>query len=150
MAGIDMVHVPYKGVAPATTDLIGGQIQVMAGDLNTLLPHIKARRVRALAVTSAKRSSVLPELPPVADTVPGFDVSGWFGILGPAAMPRAIIARLNRDLVEAVSSGEVRERVAGLGGDIAGTSAEKFAQFIRAEIAKWARVIKTAGVRTEG
>jgi tripartite-type tricarboxylate transporter receptor subunit TctC len=149
MAGVDIVHVPYKGVAPATTDLIAGQIQMMSGDMNTLLPHVRGKRLRAIAVTSAKRSSLVPDLPPMADAVPGFDTTGWFGILVASGTPRPVVLRLNRALVDAVAGSDLRERVAGLGGEIAGSSVEAFAAHIGVETAKWAKVIKTAGLRAE-
>jgi len=149
MAGVDIVHVPYKGVAPATTDLIAGQIQLMSGDMNTLMPHVRTKRLRAIAVTSAKRSSLVPDLPAMAEAVPGFDTSGWFGILAPAGTPAPVVARLNQELVRATASPELRERVSALGGEIVGSSAEAFAAHVRDEIAKWARVVRTAGIRLE-
>jgi tripartite-type tricarboxylate transporter receptor subunit TctC len=150
MAGFDMVHVPYKGVAPAATDLISGQVQVMSGDLSTLLPHVKSGRMRAIAVTATKRSPLLPDVPTVAESgVPGYDASGWFGVCAPAATPRAIIDRLNASILKGVASPDSRERLGALGGEVATGTPEQFAAHIRAEAAKWGKVIRTIGIKPD-
>ena len=151
MTGIDMTHVPYKGVALAATDLISGQVQVMSGDLSTLLPHIKSGRMRPIAVTSAKRSSLLPEIPTVAESgVPGYDASGWFGVCVPAATPRTVVDRQNTSIVKGVSAPDSRERLGALGGEVAAGTTDQFAAHIRAEAAKWSKVIRTIGLKPEG
>ena len=150
MTGIDMTHVPYKGVALAATDLISGQVQVMSGDLSTLLPHVKSGRMRAIATTAAKRSSLLPDLPTVAESgVPGYDASGWFGVCVPAATPRPIVDRLNASIVKGVQSPDSRERLGALGGEVAAGTPEQFAAHIRTEAAKWGKVIRTIGLKPD-
>jgi tripartite-type tricarboxylate transporter receptor subunit TctC len=149
MAGIDIVHIPYKGVAPAATDLISGQVQMMSGDLSTLLPHVKAGKMRALAITAAKRSALVPDMPTIGESgVPGYETSGWFGILAPSATPREIVARLNSEIVKGLSSADVRERLAALGGEVAGGSPEQFAAYLRQEIAKWGKLIQAIGLKS--
>jgi len=150
MAQIEMVHVPYKGVAPAVSDLLAGQVQVMSGDLSTLMPQVKGGKLRALAVTAAKRSMLAPELPTVAEAgVPGFEASGWFGVLAPAAMPASLVARLNAAINSGMSAPDARERLGALGGDAALGSAQEFSIRLRGEIAKWGRLIKALGLRED-
>jgi tripartite-type tricarboxylate transporter receptor subunit TctC len=150
MTGVQITHVPYKGVAPAATDLISGQVQMMSGDLSTLLPHVRSQRMRALAVTGANRSSLLPDVPTVAESgVPGYEASGWFGVLVPAATPPAIIERLNTAVVKGLAAGDARDRLGALGGDVGGSTPEQFAARIKAESAKWAKLIKALGLKGE-
>ena len=150
MAGIAIVHVPYKGVAPAATDLISGQVQMMSGDLNTLMPHVKSGKMRPLAVTGATRSALLPDMPTLSEAgVPGYEASGWFGIFAPAATPREIVRRLNGEIVKALASIELRKRLAGLGGEVAGETPERFGAHLRDEIAKWGRLIRAIGLKPE-
>jgi tripartite-type tricarboxylate transporter receptor subunit TctC len=151
MAQIDLVHVPYKGVAPAVADLLGGQVQLMAGDLSTLMPQVKAGKLRALAVTGAKRSALAPELPTIAESgVAGFEASGWFGVLAPAATPHELVARLNALIARALGENDTRERLAALGGDAGSGTPAEFGSRIREDLAKWGRLIKTLGLRDEG
>jgi len=148
MAKIDLVHVPYKGVAAAMADVIAGQIQILSGDLTTLLPQVKSGRLRAIAVTSAKRSTMAPEIPTIAESgVPGYDTSGWFGIVAPAGMPRAVIERLNSEIVKGITTAESRERLSTLGGDVIANTPAEFSAFIRADHAKWARLVAAAGLK---
>lgn len=148
LAKIDVVHVPYKGVAPALADLLGGQVQFMSGDLNTVMPQVKAGRLRALAVTGAQRSPIVPELPTIAESgLPGYAASGWFGVLAPAATPRSIITRLNAVIVKGLMSTEARERLAALGGEVVGNTPAEFAAYLRDDLAKWSRVIKAIGLK---
>ena len=148
MAKIDLTHVPYKGVSAAMTDVIAGQIQILSGDLTTLLPPAKAGRLRAIAVTSARRSSIAPEIPTIAESgVPGYDTSGWFGIVAPAGTPRGIVERLNAETVKGITTPESRERLGTLGGDVVANTVGEFAAFIRADHAKWAKVVAAAGLR---
>lgn len=148
MAKIDIVHVPYKGVAAAVQDVMAGHIQILSGDLTTLLPHVKTGRLRALAVTSARRSSLVPELPTIAESgVPGYDTSGWFGIVAPSGTPQAIVERLNAEIVKAITTQESRARLGTLGGDVIANSPAEFAAHIRADHAKWAKLIAAAGIK---
>jgi tripartite-type tricarboxylate transporter receptor subunit TctC len=150
MTGMDITHVAYKGVAPAATDLLSGQVQMMSGDLSTLLPHVKAGRMRALAVTSARRSTLLPEMPTVAESgVPGYDATGWFGVLVPAGTSQTTIERLNAAILKGVSVADARERLGALGGEVAVGSPEQFGAYIRNESAKWAKVIRAIGLKAE-
>jgi tripartite-type tricarboxylate transporter receptor subunit TctC len=150
MAQIDLVHVPYKGVAPAVADLLGGQVQMMSGDLSTLMPQVRAGKLRALAVTGAKRSALAPDLPTIAESgVAGFEASGWFGVLAPAATPRAVITQLNAAIVKALGEADTRERLAALGGDAGGGTPAEFGARIRDDLAKWGRLIRALGLRDE-
>ena len=150
LAKIDVVHVPYKGVAPALTDLLAGQVQFMSGDLSSVLPQVKAGRLRALAVTGEKRSSFVPELPTIAESgVPGYAASGWFGVLAPAATPRGIITRLNAVIVKGIRGAEAHQRLAALGGDVVANTPAEFAAYIRADLAKWSKLIKVIGLKPE-
>jgi tripartite-type tricarboxylate transporter receptor subunit TctC len=146
-AAIDMVHVPYKGSPPALIDLIGGQIQVMFDNLSSVLPHVRSGKLRALAITSAKRSRAAPELPPLADTLPGYEAIGWFGVFAPAGTPTRIVSSLNSGFVLALSLPDVRQLLADQGLEAVGNSPEQFAQIIRQDLAKWAKVVKDSGAR---
>ena len=150
MAGIDMVHIPYKGTSPGVVDLLAGQVSVMAPNLLTALPHIKAGKLRALAVTSAKRSEGLPDVPTIAESgLPGYDSTQWYGVLAPAGTLRGIVARLHDEIVRALRAPEVMQRLAADGAEPVGSSPEEFAAFIRSEIDKWAKVARAAGIRAE-
>jgi tripartite-type tricarboxylate transporter receptor subunit TctC len=150
MAKVDIVHVPYKSVATATTDLIAGQIQLMFPSLPSALPHVKAGRVRALAITTAQRSPLLPEMPAVAESgLPGYAVSIWTGMLGPAGLPRPIVVTLNAHLRDIARSADVRERFASLGADPLWSTPEALSAFIRTETAKWNSILRSAGVRPD-
>jgi tripartite-type tricarboxylate transporter receptor subunit TctC len=148
--GINMVHVAYRGASLVVTDLVGGQIQVALGTSLAVLPHVNSGRLRALAVTSARRVSAVPDLPTIAESgVPGFDVSAWNGIFVPAGVPAPIVAKLNADIAAAVKAPELRARLTAEGGDVVGNSSEEFARFVRNDIAMWAKVVKATGLRTE-
>ncbi len=149
MTGIDMVHVPYKGTSPGVVDLLAGQVSVMAPNLLTALPHIKAGKLRALAVTSAKRTGALPEVPTVAETLPGYESAQWYGVLAPAGTSREIVARLHAEIVRALKHSDVKDRLAADGAEPVGSSPEEFAAFIKSEIDKWARVARAAGIHPE-
>jgi tripartite-type tricarboxylate transporter receptor subunit TctC len=149
-ASVNFVHVPYKGVAPAAIDLMSGQVQLMSGDLHTLMPFVKAGKMRARAVTGAARSTLVPGLPTIAESgVPGFEASGWFGILAPAGTPRDIVARLNAEIVRGLAGADMRERLAALGGERAGGGPEQFAVHLRQEIAKWGQLVRSLGLQAE-
>lgn len=150
MTGIQITHVPYKGVAPAAVDLISGQVQMMSGDLSTLMPHVRSGRMRAIAVTAPRRSHLLPELPTIAESgVPGYEASGWFGVLVPAATPPAIVERLNSAIVKGLTAADARERLSTFGGEVGGNTPEQFAAHIRAEAAKWGKLIKAIGLKAD-
>ena len=150
MAGVDMTHVPYKGAAPAMTDLIGGQIQLMFDNLASSLAQVRAGKVKALAVTTAKRSALAPELPTIAESgLPGFDISTWFGIFVPAGTPREVVDRLHAEFVKALAAPEVREKMVNLGAEPVGNKPEEFAAYIRTEADKYARVIKASGAKAD-
>ena len=150
MAGVDMTHVPYKGSAPAITDLIGGQVQVMFDNLPSSLPQIKAGKLRAIAVTSAQRAPALPDIPTIAESgLPGFEATSWFGIVAPAGTPPTIIARINADVNQWLQSPEAKEKLLAQGAVAAGGSPEQFAAYIHAETEKWARVVKASGAKAE-
>lgn len=143
MAGIDIIHVPYKGSGPATQDLVAGQIPMTVDTALVALPHIQAGKIRALAVTSGKRTEVLPNVPTLAESgVPGFDVSSWQAIFVPAATPPAIIARLNHELAAIVAQPEMKAKLASLGVDYSALSPAQFGEFQRAELAKWQKIVK--------
>ncbi len=148
MAGVRMTHVPYKGVAQATTDLIAGQIQLAFNSTSTALAHMQAGRVRGLAISTATRSPAAPQLPTIAEAgVPGFDASIWQGLLAPARTPAALVARLNREAVSALQSSEVKEQLRAQGIEATPSTPAEFGAFIKAEIARWAQVIKAAGAK---
>lgn len=150
LAGVDIVHVPYKGSAAALADLRTGRVQMMTENLQFLLPQVKSGALRALAVTPATRVPAVPELPTVAEAgVPGYDVSSWFGIVVPRGTPAAVIERLNRDFVRAVNAPDVQAKLAEMGALPVGSSQQEFAAMMKREAAKWAPVVKAAGLRVE-
>jgi len=147
MAGVALVHVPYKGSPQALTDLLGGQTQIMFASLVSALPHIRQARLRALGVTSLKRAAALPDLPAISEAgLRGYDVSVWMGIVAPAGTPPAIIAQLNRQIAALLQSPDIRERLAVQGLEAASNSPAEFRTYIASEVRKWAVVIKQAGV----
>lgn len=150
-AGIDnMQHVPYKGSSPALTDLLGGQVQLMFDSLPSSLPFIKAGTLRAIAVTTQKRSSVLPNVPTVAESaLTGFNFSTWYGMWAPASTPAAIVAKLSAEIAEITRMPEVRERFLALGAEPVGNTAEEFSAFNKSELVKWARIVKQSGARVD-
>jgi tripartite-type tricarboxylate transporter receptor subunit TctC len=150
MAGVRMVHVPYKGIAPSLTDLLSGEVQLMFGTIVAISPHIKAGRLRALAVTGKSRSALLPEVPTLAEAgLPGYEAGSWYGILAPAGTPGAIVARLNAEINQAMRQPEVRERLAAEGAETLGGTPEEFALHIKAELARMGRLMREAGIRME-
>jgi len=149
MTGVKLNHVPYKGVAPAYVDLMSGELGVMFGNISGPLEYIRAGRMRVLAVSSTKRSPVLPDVPAVAETYPGFDLVTWMGIFVPAGTPDAIRARLHEDIVKVLQRQEVRERLVGLGNEVIAGDAEKLAAHIARELAAYAEIIKSAGIRPQ-
>jgi tripartite-type tricarboxylate transporter receptor subunit TctC len=149
MAGIDLQHVPYKGTAPALTDVMGGQIAAMFSNALTARPQIDAGRVRALAVSGPRRIEALPNVAAVAEAVPGYEAMQWYGLVAPAGTPPAIISRLNAEALKALRSDEMKERLALDGAEPVGTTSAEFAAFIRSELDKWARVARAANIEPQ-
>ena len=149
MTGVKMVHIPYKGAAPATTDLLSGQVSLMFNNMLSAMPHVKNKRLRAVAVTSTKRSAAVPQLPTIAETVPGYEASGWYAALAPAATPRELITRLNNDMNRVMKMPDVTQRLAGDGVEAVGTTAEQFGRYLQQEIAKWGKVVKASGAKAD-
>ncbi len=150
MAGTKITHVPYKGMGPALNELIGGQIQLVIGVMVQMIPHVRSNRVRGLAVTTAKRSSAVPELPTVGETVPGYEAVSWNAVLGPKALPRDVVARWNSEVNRILQMSDVKERLASDGMAAVGGASDRVAEVLKRDIAKWQRVVKTAGIKTEG
>jgi tripartite-type tricarboxylate transporter receptor subunit TctC len=141
MAGIDLLHVPYKGTGQALTDLLGGQVDLLFAPAQTVMSHVRAGKLKALATTGEKRATALPELPSVAEAgVPGYAAVGWFGLLAPAATPQVRVAQLSRDANRVLAEREMRERMETLGAEPAGNTPEEFARFIRDDQAKWSKL----------
>ena len=149
MGKVDIVHVPYKGGAPALTALLSGETDMSYENSLIILPQIKAGRVKALAVTGAKRSPLLPQLPAIGETLPGYSASGWYGLVAPAATPKDALAKLNAAAIKALRAPDVAERLASQGAEAVGNSAEEWGAFIRSEIDKWARVVKAANMKAD-
>jgi len=151
MAGVKMVHIPYKGGAPAMADLLAGQVQLMFDNLANALPNVRAGRLRALAVTTLARSPALPELPTIAESgLPGFDLTTWFGVMAPAGTSPEIVARLNAEIVRDLNAKDMRERLEKMGAGVpANNTPEHFAAFIRDEAAKYAKVVRESGAKVE-
>jgi tripartite-type tricarboxylate transporter receptor subunit TctC len=150
MTGVDMVHIPYKGAQPALTDVISGQAQLMFATSASVIPYIKAGRLRALAVTTARRSATVPELPTLSEAgVPGFEAITWHGVVVPSATPAPLIERLNRDIVDVLRMPDLRERLESLGAELAAGTPRDFADYIAREIPKWTKVVKDSGARAE-
>jgi tripartite-type tricarboxylate transporter receptor subunit TctC len=149
MAGIRMNHVPYKGAAPAFIDLISGQVELMFANIIGVLPHVKSARVRAIAVSTAKRATVLPDIPSVAEIYPDFDVNGWMGIFVPATTPREITAKLHEDIVKVLMRQDTRERLASQGAEVVAGTPEQLSAFVRRESALYAKIIQSSGIKTD-
>jgi tripartite-type tricarboxylate transporter receptor subunit TctC len=149
-ARVDIVHVPYKGAAPALVDLLGGQVHMVFASSPAVMPHVTTRRLRAVAVTTQKRIGVMPEVPTVIEGgVPGFVLVGWYGLLAPSGTPAAIVGRLNADLLRTLGLADVRQRLGDLGLEIETSTPEGFAEFMRTEIAKYGKVVRAANIRIE-
>ena len=150
MAGVDMVHVPYRGSTPALTDLLGGQVQIMFDATPSSLPHIRAGKLRPLAVTTATRLEVLPDVPTVGDFVPGYEASSWLGFGAPKNTPAAVVDRLNKEINLAISDSAIKARLVDLGGLVLPPSSPaEFGTFLASDTEKWARVIRTANIKPE-
>ena len=150
MAKVDMVHVPYKGNVPAITDLIGGQTSLLFATMPTVLPQVHAGRLKALAVTGAKRSLAAPELPTIAEAaLPGYEVTNWIGVFAPAGIPREIVNKLNSEIIRIMQLPEIQVRLTNEGAKFLPKTPDEFAGFVKSEIAKWAKVIRESGVRVD-
>jgi tripartite-type tricarboxylate transporter receptor subunit TctC len=147
MAGTKMTHVPYKGIGLALNDLLGGQIQLIFGGFPPMIPQIKSNRLRGIAVTTARRSNAVPDIPTVGETVPGYEAVQWFAILGPKALPKNVVTRWNNEIDRIVQLPDVKERMAGDGLEPAGGSPERFREVLKREIAKWQKVVRTASIK---
>jgi tripartite-type tricarboxylate transporter receptor subunit TctC len=149
MAGVKASHVPYKGSAPGVLDLVSGRLHFMLNPMPEPVPFLKSGKLRGLATSTAKRISALPDLPPIGDAIPGYEVSTWQGLVAPAGTPPEIINRLNSELLKALKDAEFAERMRGMGLELYGTTPQQFAQFIKEENVKWAKVIKATGARID-
>jgi tripartite-type tricarboxylate transporter receptor subunit TctC len=148
--GIRQIHIPYKGENPALMDTMGGQVPIMYGNISAVVAHIKAGKLRALANTGGARSPLLPDVPTVAESgLKDFAIATWFGLLGPAGMPAELVSRIQRDVAHVLASPEVRSRCVDLGVDIVANSPEEFGEYLRTEVARYAKVIKEAGIKPE-
>jgi len=149
-AGVDMVHVPYKGSGQAVIDLLGGQVQMMFSGMSSVMQHIRAGKLRALAVTGAQRSPAVPDVPTIAESgFPGFEATAWYGVLAPAGTPKAIVNRLHDEIVKALALADVKERLNNVGFEIVGGTPDAFAALISSEIAKWTKVVRAAKISAE-
>ena len=149
MTKVDIVHVPYKGNVPAITDLLGGQTSMIFATMPTVLPHVRAGKLRPLAVLGTARSPALPDVPTAAESVPGFEVSNWIGLFGPAGMPPVIVARLNAEVQKIMRSPEIQKRLETEGAKFIPMTPEQFAMFQKAELSKWAKTIKDANIKVD-
>jgi tripartite-type tricarboxylate transporter receptor subunit TctC len=150
MAGVDLLHVPYKGTGQAVTDLIGGQIDVMFAPAQAVMPHVQAGKLKALAVTSPRRFDALPGLPTVAESgVAGYEAIGWFGLFAPVAVPKELVARISADANKVLAEPDVKQRMLSMGAEPAGSSPEQFARFVRDEMDKWTKLMKERGITPE-
>jgi tripartite-type tricarboxylate transporter receptor subunit TctC len=149
LARVEMTHVPYKGAGPAMPDLIAGQVQLSFVTYTAAGPHIKSGRLRALGVTTAKRSPTLPDLPAIAETVPGYDSAVWYGFAAPAGTPADIVAKLNTEVLRVLATPDFRNRITLEAVAPIGTSPEEFGAFIKSEIVRWAKVVKESGAKVD-
>jgi tripartite-type tricarboxylate transporter receptor subunit TctC len=149
-AGIDIVHVPYKGNAAALLDVVAGRVHMMFSNMLTAMPHVRAGKLRAISISSAKRSPQAPELPTIAESgVPGFAAVPWYGVLGPAGMPRPIVTRLNTEIARALAQPDMNERFVAQGIDLQSSTPEQFGALIKSELVKWRKVVRDAGAKVD-
>ncbi len=150
LTGIDMVHIPYKGAAPAIVDLLGGQVSLAFVSLPAALPHIKAGKLTALGISAPQRSAVAPEVPTIAESaLAGYELENWYGVLAPAGTPRQIVNKLNGEIVKILQTQEVKERLNSQGFEIRTSTPEQFAAYIKSEIVKWAKIVKDSGAKVD-
>jgi len=151
MAKVDLLHIPYKGTGQAVTDLLAGQVDLLFAPSQAVIQHVRAGKLKALATTGTRRADTLPDLPTVAESgLPGYAAVGWFGLLAPAATPRAVVEKLSTDANRVLSDPDTKKRMQSLGADPSGTTPEEFARFIRDDQAKWAKLMREAGIKPEG
>ncbi|WPH14830.1 tripartite tricarboxylate transporter substrate binding protein [Variovorax paradoxus] len=148
-AGVDIAHVPYKGSAPAVSDLLAGQVQMMVDGLPSALPHVKAGKLRAIALTSLRRAPSLPELPTIAETYPGFYADAWSGLFAPKGTPQPVVDKLSAEVQRILKLPEVREKLTALGAEPVGSTQAEFTAHVKREIEKWAKVVKTSGAKVD-
>jgi tripartite-type tricarboxylate transporter receptor subunit TctC len=146
---LDLIHVPYKGTGPVMNDLVGGQIAMSFSNMLIALPQVRAKRVNAIAVTTLKRSSALPDVPAIAETAPGFEAVSWWGIVSTRGTPAEVVNALNREIVKGLNAPDMKNFLANMGVEPAGTTPQEFAAFIKSELAKWAKVVKESGARAD-
>ncbi len=150
MAGIDMMHIPYSGGGPAVTGVLSGQVDVLVTNVSTILPQVRAGKLNAIGVTSLNRSAVLPNVPTIGESgVPGFEVKTWYGLMGPAGLPKDVIARLNAAIVAAVNSPDLRDQLVGLGYEPESSTPEALSTLMREDIGKWGKVVKSSGAKAD-
>jgi tripartite-type tricarboxylate transporter receptor subunit TctC len=149
LAHVDIVHVPYKGGGPALIDLLSGQMQIMFATMPAAMPHVKSGKVRPVAVTTIKRSQAMPELPTIGETVKDYEASTWYGLLVPARTPKNIVTTLHGQIVKILSAREMKDKLIAQGFEPVGGTPEEFGAYIKSEIAKWGKVIRTAGIKPE-
>lgn len=150
MANVDMLHVPYKGLGPAITELVGGQVQMAVSNVSTALPHVKSGKLRLLAVTTKKRFPLFPEAPTVDESgVPGYESSGWYALWTPAGTPREIVARLHSETTKVLSAPAMKEQLSAQGLEPIPTTPDAFSKRLRVEIAQWGKVVKATGAKPE-
>jgi len=150
MTGVDLLHVPYKGTAPALVDLLAGRVACMSSEVLAVLPHVRAGKLRALGMATAARNQVAPDIPTVSEAgLPGFEVTSWYGVLAPAGTPPEITARLARDIAKSLGTADMRQRFSDLGATPVGSTPQEFAAFIKREGAKWAKAVKDSGARVD-
>ncbi len=149
-ADVDLIHIPYKGSSPSISDLIGGRVMLSMDSLVQSFPHLKAKRLKALAVLGRRRVALLPEVPTIAEAgLPGYALTNWFGLLAPAATPKETLFKIYNDTVKVLKEPDLRKKIADLGADVVGNSPEEFGAAMRAESAQWAEIIKAANIRAE-
>ena len=149
MAGVNLVHIPYKGSGPSFVDLLAGQVSLTCDSLLQALPYVKEGRLRALAVLGSKRTSLLPDVPTVGETVRGYDLTNWFGLALPAATPRELVNRIYADAAKVMQQADFKERISNMGADVVGSTPDQFGAFMKSESAKWGKVIREAGIKAE-
>jgi tripartite-type tricarboxylate transporter receptor subunit TctC len=150
MAGIDLIHIPYKGAAPAVAELLGGQVNTVIVSLPAAFPHVKAGKLTALGVTSGTRSAIVPEVPTFAEAgLGGYELENWYGLLAPARAPNAIIDKLNRETVKALQMPDVKERLNSQGFEIRTSTPDEFSAYIKSELVKWAKIVKASGAKVD-
>jgi tripartite-type tricarboxylate transporter receptor subunit TctC len=148
-AGLDLTHIPYKGSAPSFNDLIGGRIMLTMDSLLQSYPHIKSGRLKALAVLGPQRTALLPDVPTISETLPGYALTNWFGLVAPAATPRETVSRIYADVSKVLKDGDLRKKIGDLGADVIGNTPEEFGAAMQAESAQWAEIIKAANIKAE-